>query len=253
VLYDDRDQRAVRDGILSAAAVAWLLLVVGSAMRPDHAIGSHHHGQSMTGVSQVTVGAVNWLLMLVAMMSPVLIQPIQFVRSSGLSRRRTRTTLLFVIGYSCVWVAAGAPMLAASEWLASFGPIPGLQPAIAVVVGIVWQCSPVKQVSLNRCHVFYELAAFGRAADVDAFRFGVTRGGWCLSSCWAFMFVPLLLPRPWHVEAMAAAAVLIVCERLDAPAPRRWRWRGFGTAIRIFSQRLKELMHAPASSQPRVS
>ena len=52
--------------------------------------------------------AVNWLLMLAAMMAPVLIQPIQFVRGSSLARRRARSTLLFVAGYTAVWMFAGA-------------------------------------------------------------------------------------------------------------------------------------------------
>jgi predicted metal-binding membrane protein len=101
-----------------------------------------------------------------------------------------------------------------------------------MLVAFAWQCSPVKQRCLNRCHAHGELAAFGAAADVGVLRFGVTHGIWCVGACWALMLVPLLLPRG-HVVAMVAATVLIVSERLEQPRPLRWQIRGAGKALRI--------------------
>jgi predicted metal-binding membrane protein len=100
---------------------------------------------------------------------------------------------------------------------------------------------------LNRCHGLRALAAFGRAADNDALVFGATQGVWCAGSCWAWMLAPLLLPSG-HIVAMAAITVLIFCERLDDPAPVRWRWRGFGKTHRIVAERMKIRMriNAPA-------
>ena len=66
--------------------------------------------------------------------------------------------------------------------------------AAVFFIGLAWQCSPAKQVCLNRCHALRELAAFGRAADTDALIFGATQGVWCAGSCWAWMLLPLLLP-----------------------------------------------------------
>jgi predicted metal-binding membrane protein len=190
--------------------------------------------------------AVNWLLMLAAMMAPVLVQPIQFVRGSSLARRRTRSTLLFVTGYTAVWMFAGVVMLSLAAALGSSGLPPYVQLTAVFVVALVWQCSPAKQACLNRCHTFWELAAFGLAADSDALIFGATQGVWCTGSCWAWMLLPLLVPGG-HIAAMAATAVLIFCERLDDPAPLSWRWRGLGRARRITVGQVRIRMQANAA------
>jgi hypothetical protein len=48
------------------------------------------------------------------------------------------------------------------------------------------------------------------------------------------MLLPSILPA-WHAAAMAAASILIFCERLDRPAFPAWRWRGVGTAWRVLA------------------
>lgn len=196
---------------------------------------AHHHAMDDGAVSVAAV--FKWLLMLVAMMAPVLIPPIWFVRGSSLARRRTRSTLLFVAGYTTVWMCAGFVMLSISAALVSGFPPYGLIAAV-FLVALVWQCSPVKQLCLNRCHTVYELAAFGRAADTDALIFGATHGAWCTGSCWAWMLFPLFVPSV-HILAMVVTAVLIFCERLDDPAPLSWRLRGLGRARRIIAGQVR--------------
>ena len=110
--------------------------------------------------------------------------------------------------------------------------IAAFQPAL------IWQASPFKQRCLNRCHSHRPLAAFGIAADVDALRLGLETGVWCTASCWAAMLFPMLWFQG-HFVAMAAVALLMFCERLDPPRTPAWRWRGFGTALRAISLRLR--------------
>jgi predicted metal-binding membrane protein len=176
--------------------------------------------------------------MLAAMMAPVLIPPIQFIRGQGLARRRTRTTLLFLAAYASIWMVAGAVMLSIAGIVHSAGLHPVVFAAAVLAFAICWQCSPAKQVCLNRCHVRPALAAFGRRADADVVRFGVTHAGWCVGSCGAWMLVPSILPGG-HIAAMVATAVLIFCERLDKPALPAWRWRGFGTAWRVVAAQVR--------------
>jgi predicted metal-binding membrane protein len=190
---------------------------------------------------------VDWLLMLAAMMAPVLIQPIQFVRGSTLARRRTRSTLLFLAGYTAVWMFAGTLLLWLARSLGSSGFPPYARVGAILLIALIWQCSPAKQACLNRCHALWALAAFGRAADTDALALGVTQGVWCAGSCWAWMLLPLLLASG-HMVAMAAAALLIFCERLDDPAPVSWRWRGLGRARRIVAGRMRIRMGANAAA-----
>jgi predicted metal-binding membrane protein len=170
--------------------------------------------------------------MLVAMMAPVLIPPVRHIHLRSFTDRRARSTAFFLTGYGAVWMAVGCVLLAVELAATSLAPESYLPAACLLLVALVWQCSPIKQRCLNRCHAHTELAAFGAAADLGALRFGLTHGIWCAGSCWASMLFPMLLPKG-HVVAMAAVTVVIFSERLDHPAPPDWRWRGCGTAIRI--------------------
>jgi predicted metal-binding membrane protein len=244
VIYDDRDRVRVRNTVLAVTALAWVLIwtrsIWSAGLSNSH---PHHHVTNLRAAS--ASAAVDWLLMLAAMMAPVIIQPIQFVRGSGLVRRRTRSTFLFVAGYAAVWMFAGALLLLLVAALGASGLSPYVSVEAVFLIALIWQCSPAKQVCLNRCHALRALAAFGRAADVDALSFGATQGVWCAGSCWAWMLLPLLLSRG-HILAMSAVAILILCERLDDPAPVSWRWRGLGRARRIVAARLK--IHVRASA-----
>src|SRR3546814_12105690 len=51
-----------------------------------------------------------WLLMVLAMMLPKLITPIQYICERSLKRLRWRLALLFVSGYVAVWFAGGVVM-----------------------------------------------------------------------------------------------------------------------------------------------
>ena len=99
-------------------------------------------------------------------------------------------------------------------------------------MAFVWQCSPIKQRCLNRSHNRRELAAFGIAADLDALRFGITHGAWCVGSCWALMLFPIMVSQG-HIAAMAAVSFVMLSDRLEQPRPLRWRLRVPGKLMRI--------------------
>jgi predicted metal-binding membrane protein len=122
----------------------------------------------------------------------------------------------------------------------SFAPQSFWPVATAVTMAIIWQCTPLKQRCLNRCHLHREIRAFGSAADLDTIRFGVTHGFWCVGSCWAMMLAPMLLSHG-HVVAMAMVSVLMFGEWLEHPhhhhgdggasaglSARPWRRRASG-------------------------
>jgi predicted metal-binding membrane protein len=176
--------------------------------------------------------AAGWGLMLVAMMAPALILPIVDLRLGSFKRRRARATALFVVGYAAIWMAVGGVLMAGALVVGGFAPKGYLPAAVAILLAIVWQLSPVKQRCLNRCHAHFAPGAFGFGADLDALRFGASHGVWCVGSCWALMLSPMLLPGG-HVAAMAIVAVLTFSERLEHPRPPRWRWRGLGKVGRI--------------------
>jgi predicted metal-binding membrane protein len=167
-------------------------------------------------------------------MLPVLAAPLRHVRDRSLARRRGRAMLLFVLGYFAVWMAAGALLQGLALTARSLVPLPlaGFGLAFAIAIAIIWQVSPAKQWCLNRCHRRPQLAAFGLAADRDAFNFGLTSGASCTGACWALMLM-MLLAGEGQLLAMIAVTLLVFAERLEAPAPLTWRWRGTGKAMRI--------------------
>jgi predicted metal-binding membrane protein len=221
------------------SALTWMMLLVnpGGIMTIAHcpitdAGASPASFQMLLAMNPISSLATGWALMLVAMMSPTLIAPVRHIIERSFKRRRARSVMLFVIGYAAIWMAAGIVMLAAVLMLNLFFPQSYL-PAFAVgMIALVWQCSPVKQRCLNRNHNHTELAAFGRAADRDALRFGVTHGIWCAGSCWTLMLFPMLLAQG-HFVAMAAVTFVMTSERLEQPRPLGWRLRFPGKLIRI--------------------
>ncbi len=176
--------------------------------------------------------ATGWALMVVAMMLPLAIAPLWHVRERSFAARRGRSTALFVAGFVAIWMAAGI-ILQTVALLARWAvPMPLACLGVAIIAALLWQVSPAKQWCLNRCHQRPPLAAFGRSADLDAFRFGARNGMACVGACWALM-LPMLLIGRGQLPAMIVVTLFSLAESLEDPAPLAWRWRGGAKALRI--------------------
>jgi predicted metal-binding membrane protein len=178
--------------------------------------------------------AAGWFLMLAAMMPPLVIAPLRHVLDRSFAKRRGRATLLFVAGYAAVWMAAGVglqTMALAVRWAT---PAPAICLGLAAATALLWQVSPAKQWCLNRCHRRSHLTAFGVAADLDAFNFGLTNGASCAGACWALMLLPLFA-GPGRMPGMIAVSLFVFAERLEDAAPLQWCWRGPGKLLRIIA------------------
>ncbi len=164
---------------------------------------------------------IGWGVMVVAMMLPKLIIPIQYIYMRSLKRRRLLSSLLFVLGYITSWMVAGIFMVATIiglNWLMPMSYIP----AIAVgVIALIWQFSPLKQKFVNLGHEHRRLSAFGWEASRDALIFGSTHGIWCVCSGWALMLFPMLLPEG-HNLAMIIVTFIMISEHLEDSKPIQW-------------------------------
>lgn len=264
MIEEPREAARTRYTVLLISAIAWALLV----LTPDGGMLTHCPAaasgaiwpvpslwkllaMSLSMCAPVSLMA-GWALMLAAMMSPALIQPVRHIQLRSFVRRRARLVTLFVLGYTAVWMGIGCVLLGLQLVIAIIAPQSWLPAVVVVLLAVVWQCSPIKQRCLNRCHAHLELAAFGPAADFGALRFGVVHCLWCAGSCWVLMFASMLLPR-WHIAAMAIAAVLIGCERLERPQQPCWRPRGLGKVTRIVRARAREHLKAFRLSVRSVS
>src|ERR1051325_1418484 len=174
--------------VLAAAATgSWPLLSAVSLLGWAALIGSSHSfaissycgaaaGQWDLGVRQVSqslpqfnaTGGLfpHWMLMLLAMMSPLLAEPLTYVWRRSLARRRLRGLTAFLIAYLGVWLLAGIPLSLVAIGFRELAELrQGWVPPAAIAVALLWQLTPAKQTCLNRCHRLPRLSAFGGAAD----------------------------------------------------------------------------------------
>jgi predicted metal-binding membrane protein len=260
MILSTQERTRVTTTVLLISLVTWMMLLVtpGSIMTLAHcpatdsgaSLVSFRMLLAMNPISSLTTG---WALMLVAMMSPMLITPIHHIRERSFKRRRARAVTLFVIGYAAIWMAAGGVLIAVRLMLNLLVPQSYLPSVMVGIIAFVWQCSPIKQRCLNRGHNHSELAAFGIAADLDALRFGVTHGVWCVGSCWALMLLPMLLSQG-HFAGMAAVTFVMTSERLEQPRRLSWRLRFPGKLMRIaITQTRIRLQSLPSGIRPSLA
>lgn len=191
--------------------------------------------------------ATDWALMVLAMMLPLAIAPLWHVRERSFARRRGRSTALFVAGFVAVWMLAGVILQTVALLARLMVPEPLACLGLAVAVALLWQVSPAKQWFLNRCHQRPPLAAFGLAADLDAFAFGIRNGAVCAGACWALMLAMLLIGQG-QLPAMIVVTLFSLAETIEDPAPLAWRWRGGAKALRILAA-----WWPRQNDQPRIS
>ncbi|CAN5480025.1 hypothetical protein BH11PSE4_BH11PSE4_03360 [soil metagenome] len=160
-----------------------------------------------------------WLAMLAAMMPPLLAQPLLYLWHRSLRHRRMRAIALFVVGYGTVWLAAGLVLTLLAIVLDALSPLPGV--ALAWLIALAWQSTPLKQSCLNRCHRQAPLAAFGLRADADALQYGLSHGAWCAGACWALMLIPPMAGRI-HLVVMVTVMLIQVVERARQSQAPRW-------------------------------
>jgi predicted metal-binding membrane protein len=214
--------------ILSISILVWILLL----FNPGHIMTLVHCHVSDSGPSAASLKMLldmnppssqlaGWGLMVVAMMLPKLTMPVKHIYAHSFRHSRLSLSLLFVLGYIAVWMAAGVVMIAVIFGIHLLLPNSYL-PAIGLgIIAIIWQFSPTKQRCLNRGHDHSTLAAFGWASYRDALAFGVMHGVWCVGAGWALMLFPMLLPGG-HNLAMIIVTFIMLSEHMEHPQAPRW-------------------------------
>jgi Predicted metal-binding integral membrane protein (DUF2182) len=127
---------------------------------------------------------LNWCLMVVAMMVPLMLSPMRWLAFQSFRQRRHRAISLFLAGFLVPWMAVGVGVawLLTSDWGRNFY----LAPAVFVVAAL-WVLLPVRTRALAYCHLTMPLAPSGWKADRDCLRFGATIGGSCVGTCGLLM------------------------------------------------------------------
>ncbi|MEL6562580.1 MAG: DUF2182 domain-containing protein [Bacteroidota bacterium] len=228
--------------MIGISAFMWIVLLFNPAMHHDMTGHDHSHMASVATTIQHTLPGMvwNWVLMVLAMMLPKLIAPIQHIYSSSFKKRQLRSAFIFISGYTAVWTATGALMLTSLMLMNHLIPGSILPILITGIVAIIWQFSPLKQRFLNRAHGHRALSVFGGAADRDALFFGFEHGFWCVGSGWIIMFFPMLLPHGlWHYLVMFFVAFIMISEHMERPQIPEWRMRTGMKLLRIITAQTK--------------
>lgn len=234
--------------LISISLLVWVVLLFnpGGIMTMEHchvsASGpSASSLEMLLAMNPVTDQLLGWGLMVVAMMLPKLILPVQQLFATNLRRMRLISCFLFVLGYLVTWMVTGLFMVAVIVAFSLWFPQSYL-PAIGVLMlALIWQFSPWKQNMLNRGHEHRPLSAFGWTALRDAFVYGLMHGVWCVGAGWALMLFPMLLPEG-HNTAMLIVTFIMISEHLEDPREARWR----------FDLRLRLLRYVFAQARMRL-
>lgn len=231
--------------ILAVSALFWVILLFnpGGIMTVKHCHvtlegPSKASLQMMLQMNPVSDLMTGWTLMVLAMMLPKLIAPVQYIYNRSFKNRRFASALLFIFGYTAVWIVMGFFMNAIIVGLNLLWPNSYI-PAIGVgIIAVIWQFSPIKQRCLNRGHNHLPLAAFGPEANRDAIMFGIMHGVWCVGAGWALMLFPMLLPAG-HNLAMIVVTFIMISEHMEHPRFPRWHFSFRLKLLRVIMARTK--------------
>lgn len=208
----------------AAAALGYVLVMYHQEQGLAVLCGSDLRAVDMltAALSPAWLFATSWSGMLLAMMPPLVTEPVRHVWHASLPSRRARALLLFAVGYVVPWMLVALPLTALAWWIGSALPQPaGL--ALLLAAALAWSGTPLAQRGRNRCHRFERVRAAGLWADLDSCRYGMKLAAACCVVCWPWMLVPLLLGGTWHAAAMLAVTVWQLADRLHPPRRAVWQ------------------------------
>lgn len=180
-------------------AAAWWIMAAHALQFASH--GIHH---SMPWRDEV----IHWLLMVYAMMLPLVARDARAVAFASLWSRRHRAILVFLVGYSFVWLLLGIP----TAWARSQPSMHTyMVPMIGFGLAALWQLSPMHASALVACHRSPLPSASGWRADRDCALFGVRIGWSCVLACWPLMLACAFTGH--SMMAMVGCATIGLAER----------------------------------------
>ena len=198
--------------LVALAAAGWVYVAYQSS-----SMGSMGN-MAMDGTGWGVVFLSGWTAMMMAMMVPATLPLILLYRTiarNRLSPAQSRVGMVVLLtGYLVVWAAAGMPVyvysLFAKEAAGSFATV---LPAALLVVGGIYQFTPLKRICHARCSSPLSfLMQNWRPGAAGALRLGVVHGLDCLGCC-AGLMVGLVALGMMNLAWMLTAAVIIFAEK----------------------------------------
>jgi predicted metal-binding membrane protein len=168
-------------------------------------------GMAMSGIEGIVLFLFAWTVMMVAMMVPATLPLILLYRTiarNRLSAARAQLGMMALLaGYVAVWAAAGVPVYTYALFTEGAGSLATVLPALLLVVGGIYQFTPLKRICHARCSSpLFFLMQNWRSGAPGALRLGVLHGVDCLGCC-AGLMVGLVALGLMNLVWMLTAAV----------------------------------------------
>lgn len=199
--------------VVSGVVLAWAVLVTAHL---GHLIGGHHAATGPVvpvGLAATPAALGDWLVMSMAMMTPITIPAVRHVALNSVAHRRTRAMVLYLVAYALVWVAFGMVALSVAELVTDgSGWDRRVLTASSLAFAGVWQLGRPKRRALLGCRRTVPLRPYGLRADAACLRFGVQQGLRCLRSCWALMWLMAVLGHGELLTAIGLTAFITLEE-----------------------------------------
>jgi predicted metal-binding membrane protein len=197
--------------LVALAAAGWVYVAYQSSSMGS--MGS----MAMDGTGGGVVFLSGWTAMMMAMMVPATLPLILLYRTiarNRLSPAQSRVGMVVLLtGYLVVWASVGIPVYAYSLFAAAASSLATVLPALLLVIGGVYQFTPLKGTCHARCSspLFFLLQNWRQGAT-GALRLGVLHGLDCLGCC-AGLMVGLVALGMMNLAWMLTAAVIIFAEK----------------------------------------
>lgn len=207
---------------LALSLLAWFSFLVrwDGAVSSEFAAPHLHHPDPAEGIFLPWASEMfAWMVMVVAMMLPLIVDCIRVTAVRSMWERRDRAIFLFICGYLAVWTIAGLVLCGATvslETQAWFHP--PIVSMTAFSLAAFWQFTTTKRRALISCHRTIPLAPHGWHANTDCLHYGWLIGGSCLVNCGVLMVACSLSGH--SLEAMVGTGFIIAVERyMPRPHP----------------------------------
>ncbi len=181
-------------------------------------------GMAMGGTAGAALFLSGWTAMMVAMMIPATLPLILLYRTisrNRLSSDQARIGMVALLaGYIAVWAIAGLPVYAYALFAEGAGSLATVLPAMLLVVGGIYQFTPLKRICHARCSTPLSfLMQNWRSGASGALRLGGMHGIDCLGCC-AGLMVGLVALGMMNLAWMLTAAAIIFAEKTLANSHR---------------------------------
>jgi predicted metal-binding membrane protein len=201
--------------LIALAAAGWTYVAYQAASMGS--MTSALGGMAMGGIGGIVLFLSAWAVMMVAMMVPATLPLILLYRTiarNRLSLVRAHVGMVTLLaGYIAVWSAAGLPVYAYALLAEGAGSLATVLPAFLLVVGGIYQFTPLKRVCHARCSSpLFFLMQNWRPGASGALRLGMLHGVECLGCC-AGLMVGLVALGMMNLAWMLTAAVIIFAEK----------------------------------------